>query len=636
MNPEKSPPGFSVLEAGAGPWRVLLLILLPLLAYLPAWLGGFVWDDLSLILNNPLIQRADGLAQFWNLRQRETPDFFPLVSSLFWVEYRCWGMDAAGYHIVNLLLHVANGILLWRLLTRLAIPGAWLGALLFALHPVNVPSVAWISEGKNTLSFLFYLLAFLAWLGFDDAAEPEQRRTSWLAMIFCGTLAMLAKSTTVVLPPALLLLQLWRRGRLTRRDLLAMAPLWIIALGLGLLTLDYQHHGRGGLAAVAGVPQILLQAGIAVSGKALAFYVGKALLPVQLCPIYPKWDLSQGVQWTDFAIVAAILAATAGLFWQRQRPVCRNLLFALGYFAVSLFPVLGFFPTSFSAFSYVSDHWVYLSLPVLTTLLAAGVASLACRLSRPRGAAVAILAWAGILFYGWQTTAYAAVYQNSEKYWDFILEKNPTAWIAWNNRGALFHDNKEYGESIRCFRVSTRLNPDLAVTWDHLSGAYGAANDIPRAIEAMQTAVVLQPANPVLQLRLARLLHTAGRSADAIHICRDILQAHPDRPEPLIKLAWFWATARDASQRSPDQAEALARQALEMTHGEVLDAWEALAAAQAARGEFPRAVETLETAWRRFATTPDGVSQLVLKRADLQTRLRLYRQSIAEAPEPPP
>ncbi|HZL99467.1 MAG TPA: O-GlcNAc transferase, partial [Planctomycetota bacterium] len=185
------------------PWlQGLALFLLTLAAYAPAARCGYVFDDDVFLTDNPLIHAADGLRGFWF--STAPSDYFPLTSTTLWLEWRLWGADPAGYHVVNVLLHAAGSVLLWRVLLRLRVPGAWIGAALFALHPVCVQSVAWITQRKNTLPLALSLLSLLAWLRSEDAPPGRRRPAAYAASLLAFLLALLSKTSVVTLPLVLL------------------------------------------------------------------------------------------------------------------------------------------------------------------------------------------------------------------------------------------------------------------------------------------------------------------------------------------------------------------------------------------------------------------------------------------------
>ena len=207
----------------AGPSRILAaLVVAVLLAYQPAWHGGELWDDDGHITKPELIS-GDGLHRIW-FEIGATQQYYPVVHSAFWLFHQLWGRDTLGYHLVNIGLHALSGFLLTLLLRRLAVPGAVLAGILFALHPVHVESVAWITELKNTLSGVLYLAAALAYLRFDSS----RRRAFHAVALALFPLALLAKSVTATLPAALLVVFWWKRGRLDwRRDVLPLVPFFV-------------------------------------------------------------------------------------------------------------------------------------------------------------------------------------------------------------------------------------------------------------------------------------------------------------------------------------------------------------------------------------------------------------------------
>ncbi|HUI07690.1 MAG TPA: hypothetical protein VL486_11875 [Verrucomicrobiae bacterium] len=227
------------------------LVVLVLVAYLPALRGGFLWDDNAYVTENQALRTPNGLGEIW-FKPGTTPQYYPLVFTSFWLEYRLWRLQPFGYHLVNVLLHAANAVLLWRVLRRLEIAGAWWAAAIFALHPVMVESVAWVTERKNVLSCLFYLLAALAYFRFRPLTNGSVvRARDWrfyplsLAFFLC---ALLSKTVTCSLPAVLVLLLWWKGGRIEKRDARALAPLFGLGAALGLMTVWWEERlvGAGG------------------------------------------------------------------------------------------------------------------------------------------------------------------------------------------------------------------------------------------------------------------------------------------------------------------------------------------------------------------------------------------------------
>jgi hypothetical protein len=368
-----------------------LIVLAGCLVYWPSIRGGWIWDDAEEVAQNPVLRDSDGLEKIWFAPAGT--DYFPLKTTVQWLEWRAWGDDPAGYHAVGIALHLLSAFLFWRLLRRLGLRWAWAGGLLFAVHPLAVESVAWIAELKNTLSLPFLLLAMLAYVEFSDrsdgaiqpgAATRTQGRDGrparplsapgsagarpyYLLSLVLFLLAMLSKSSVVMFPVVILLYCWWKRGRIGRADLAGAAPFFAVSLGLGFVTVWFQHHR----AIVAGhrLAGSLLSR-LAGAGLSLGFYLGKCLWPTGLLPIYPRWEIDP-VTPLDFAPWLAMAAIFACL-WSRRDAWGRHAIFGLGFFAVNLLPVTGLVAMSYLRISRVADHFAYVPLLGILGLAVAG------------------------------------------------------------------------------------------------------------------------------------------------------------------------------------------------------------------------------------------------------------------------
>ena len=343
-------------------WTWAALAAAVLIAYWPALAGGLLWDDQGHV-TRPELQSLAGLGRIWG-EFGATQQYYPVLHSAFWIEHRLWGDTTLGYHVLNVLLHATAACQFLVLLRRLAVPGAALAAVLFALHPVCVESVAWISEQKNTLSLVFYLAAALVYLRFDTDRRPRD----YLLAGGLFVLGLLTKTVTATLPAALLVVFWWRRGRLEwQRDVLPLLPWFALGAGSGLVTAYFERVLIG--AQGANFNLSLVQRGL-LAGRVFWFYLGKLAWPAELIFIYPRWtvDATAPGQW--LGLIAA-LGLLGGLAWWSRRS--RGPLAAAFLFAGALFPVLGFFNVYPFVFSYVADHFQYLaSLPVFA-LIAAGI-----------------------------------------------------------------------------------------------------------------------------------------------------------------------------------------------------------------------------------------------------------------------
>ena len=292
----------------------LALVLGTVLAYQPAWHAGFIWDDDVYVTQNALLTAPDGLWRIW-FSLDSPSQYFPLTYTVFRFEHLFWGQAAAGYHCLNILLHALNALLVWRLWHRLGAPGPWLVAAIFALHPVQVESVAWVTELKNVLSLFFILLALLAWLEFIH----EEAKPAWgfyLGALFCQALALAAKSTACTLPAALFLM-LWLKHQPIRLARLAqLLPFLALSAAMGLLAMWWErfHQGTQGKLFALGLPERVL-----VASHAIWFYLGKLCWPVHLTFSYPAWTLHPSDP-LAYGWLAAGAGAVALIYFFRRWP----------------------------------------------------------------------------------------------------------------------------------------------------------------------------------------------------------------------------------------------------------------------------------------------------------------------------
>jgi tetratricopeptide (TPR) repeat protein len=501
--------------------RVGVMVLITLVVYIPAMRAGFVWDDDLFLTNNPLIKTDDGLYRFWFTT--EPPDYFPLVSTSLWFEWRVWGMDATGYHVVNIVLHAISSMLIWLVLRRLKIPGAWLAALIFAIHPVNVESVARITERKNTQPMVFYLLTILLYLRF----ESDGRRRWYVLALSAFLIALLSKTSVVMLPFVLLGCAWWQRGNIQRKDLVRSIPFFVMSGVLGLVTVWYQLNAIGGDIVRSGgfFPRL------AAAGWAVWFYVYKAIFPYKLSFVYPRWEIdpSSIVSYLPGLILVTCFVA----FWRYRKGWGKAPLFALCYFVVTLFPVIGFFDINFMRYSLVTDHWQYTSIIGIIALVAGAAISmvkswqgqlqkLAC------AAAVILVGVLSVLTWG-----QCHVYKDVEALWRDTISKNPNAWIAHNNLGSVLAAQGKFDEALIHCSEALQINPGHA--WIH--GALGVAlagkGRLDEAIDHFSQAVKLKPdfAKAYNDLGLAlkrqgRLEKAAGQFYHAVRINPEYAEAH--------------------------------------------------------------------------------------------------------------
>jgi len=560
-------------------WQGVLIIFLVLLAYLPSLRAGFIWDDDYYVTQNPTLHDLGGLCRIW-FQIGAVPQYYPMVHTSFWLEYHLWNLNPLGYHLVNVLLHATAALLLWQVLRRLQVPGAWLAALLFALHPVMVESVAWVTERKNVLSAVFYFAAALAYLRFLARGNQARRWPWYLLALALFVAALLSKTVTCSWPAALWLVCWWKHGRVQRSDVLPLLPFLALGLGLGLLTAWIEKHYVGAEGTEWSLT--LVDRGL-IAGRALWFYAGKLVWPSPLTFIYPRWEINPTVWW-QWLYPAGAVGMIAALWLGRNR-LGRGPLVAVLFFAGTLGPALGFVNVYPMRYSFVADHFQYLASVGLLTLGAAGLVRL------PRIVPAALVVGLGVLT--WQQTA---IYQNLETLWRDTLLKNPNSAMAHTNLGVWLGSQGRIEEAMAQYREALRIEPDAWDTLSDLGVALAAQGRWDEAVENFLKVNQLNPNSPDVLYNLGFALAAQGRWKEAIERYRQVLQLSPADTEALNNLAWILATCPDGRLRNGTEAIRLAEHACELTHHIEPVFLETLAAAYAEAGQFPEAVTAAEKA----------------------------------------
>jgi tetratricopeptide (TPR) repeat protein len=650
------------------------LLAVMLVAYWPALHAGFIWDDDDYVTHNPTLGSIHGLYRIW-FEPGAVPQYYPMVHTTFWIEHHLWGLNPVGYHLVNVCLHFLAVVLLWLLLNRLRIPGAWVACGLFALHPVMVESVAWVTERKNVLSAVFYLSAMLAWFRFrplDAAAASSSRglspraghegpgtnhkspgtsredpgggdlRLYFLALVFF-LCALWSKTVAGSLPVAILILLWWKRGRITRRDLLPLVPFVVLAAALGSVTLWMEHGHVGAQGAewrLSFVQRCL------IAGRAVWFYLGKLLWPSGLAFIYPRWTVDPARVGQILYPVAAL--ALAGALWVARSRIGRGPLAAALFFGITLFPALGFFNVYPMRYSFVADHFQYLAALgpfVLGGAIVAraarritphGGASSAARREAPAGSGVSRPVALGIaillLALSVPTRQRAVVLRDPETLWRDTLAKNPGAWMAHHNLGKYYEDQKRIASAIDEYRAALRIRPDLDKSLYNLGNDLASINKVDEAVQCYEQALRANPTLVEAHNNLGNALHMkgllepaieqyreavtkdstyaearrnlaftlaeAGRVGEAVGQFRIVLRREPGDLQTMNRLAWLLGTAADSSVRRPQEAVLLAEAACRRTGYGNPVFLATLAAAWAADGRFERADTTVTRAIR--------------------------------------
>jgi tetratricopeptide (TPR) repeat protein len=515
----------------------LLLAAATLIAYWPALRGQFVWDDESWTSEiSGLLRSAGGLWTMWS-KPTALQQYYPLTATSFWLDYHLWRFWTVPYHVENVLLHVLAALLFWRLLRQLLVPGAWLATAVFALHPLMVESAAWITERKNVLSLVLYLAALLAygkftrfWPDRDDPVPdavrvPKGGWTAYAAAFFLFGGALLAKATAFSLPAAVLLLCWWKRGRIRwRADVLPTLPFFALSAGLGLFTafLEQNHVGAKGPEWALAFPERCL-----IAGRALWFYAAKLLWPANLCFVYPRWPLNPGAasQWLYPVAAAATLIA----LWLGRKKLGRGPVTAVLFFVGTLFPVLGFMNAYFMRYSFVCDHWVYLSSLGLIALGAGALVRTATALRAP----ALPYAFGAVLLplLGLMTWHQSGMYTDKETLWTRTLAANPQAFLAQINLGQILFERGQLEEAIACFRKALEIHPGLAEAYNDLGNTLLKQGRAEEAITDFQKALSARPDFADAWDNLGVALLRQGRTAEAKAHFQRALELRPDCAE---------------------------------------------------------------------------------------------------------
>src|SRR6266705_2040334 len=499
----------------------VVLTAVTILAYRPAWHGGFLWDDDDYIIKNVLLTAPDGWQRI--LFSLDYPSqYFPFTYSTFRIEHALWGLNTTGYHWVNLLLHVGSALLVWAVLARLRVPGSWLVAAIFALHPVQVESVAWITERKNVLMGFFFLLTLLAWVGFVDERTKRPWRFYVLALGLY-VLALSAKSTACTLPAALLLI-LWLQKRpITKQRLIQIIPFVILGIGIGLLAVWWERYHQGTNRAV--FPFLNPTDRILVASRAVWFYLNKLTWPTNLTFIYPRWNTSPA-HLLDYTWLLAGTVLCVAIYFLR-RYVGRSVEVAAAFFVITLSPVLGVIMLFTFRYTFVADHYQYLACIGPIALVSAGLVNLADTFKKSR---VVILTAALCIVTVLATLAWrqAAMYGNIETLWRTTLARNPGCWMAHNNLGIVLFEKGQLDEAIAHYRKTLQMQPNF---WDadyNLGSALLGKGEVDEAILYCEKAVAKEPNDPDVQVALANALLQKKRIDDAIVHYEKAVAMRPD------------------------------------------------------------------------------------------------------------
>ncbi|MHC4717704.1 MAG: tetratricopeptide repeat protein, partial [Planctomycetota bacterium] len=620
--------------------------------------AGFVWDDDDYVTDNETVRDPGGLVRIWTDRRANT-QYYPLVYSSFWLEHRLYGVNPFGYHLVNVALHAGVACLLLLLLRRLAVPGAFVAAAIFAVHPLCVQSVAWVTERKNVLMGVFYVGALLAYCRFCRIGEEAKGKQDWRFYgLSAGLLvpALLSKTVACSMPAVMLVLLWWKR-RLRWRTALPLAPLLVVGAIMAFMTksIEDKFFPASAQGLLARFPERTL-----IAGRALWTYVGRVVWPVKLTMFYPQWDIDPAVWW-QWLLPGTAVAALAALWLLRDR-LGRGAIAGVAIFAGHLFPALGYFDVYFQrTYSPVADHFAYLSIAALVAVLvAAGV-----KLSRKMNATGPALGVGGavVIVLGAFTCLQLGMWQDIDAFWQHVIRRNPDCWMAYTNYGPLLRKRGQTDRAVEMYRKALAIKPDHPEALSNLANIRRERGDLREAVKLYRKAMEIRPtgntafslartlaklgstdeAIGLLQdvvrnrgkdvearMELARLLQARGNEAGALAQYDGVLAFAPDLVEALNNAAWIRATAADPLLRDGERAVRLAEQAVRRD-GDNPSLLDTLAAAYAEAGRLAYAVRAAEQALAEAQRS--GHAQL---QKGIEHRLALYRagRPYRSAPRP--
>jgi tetratricopeptide (TPR) repeat protein len=662
----------------------LVLAAVTIFAHRPAWNGGFLWDDDVYITHNELLTAPDGLGRIW-FSLDSPSQYFPLVYTTFRIEHALWGLDPTGYHWVNLVLHIGNALLVWLVLARLKVPGAWLAGAIFALHPVQMESVAWITERKNVLMGFFFLLTLLAWIAFVDGRTKRPWLFYVLALILY-LLALSAKTTACTLPVGLFLILWLQKKRISWERIFQVIPFLVLGIASGLLAIWWERYHQGTSRAIftflSPIERVL------VASRAIWFYLSKLTWPSNLTFIYPRWDIAPTHLLNYAWLLAGVIVCGAIYFLRRY--MGRSVEVAAGFFVATLSPVLGFIMLYTFRYTFVADHYQYLACIGPIALASAGLVNLADAFKNSRNiifsAALCVVALLATL-----TWRQAAMYGNIETLWRTTVSRNPSCWMAHNNLGIVLFEKGQLDDAIAHYRTTLQMQPNfwdadynlgtallgkgqvdeaifycdkavrmqpndpdaqvalanallqkkriddaivhyekaVAIRPDYFLARYGLGHallekgKLDAAIEHCQAALLIQPNNADCHTVLAIALDEKGQSVEAIKHYEKALEIFPQSVSALNNLAWLLATGSNASMRNGARAIQLARQADQLSGGTNALVLRTLAAAYAEAGQFGKAIESARTAMQLGRSQGDDSLT-----TELQQQIALYELAL--------
>ena len=519
--------------------QLFFIIVLCLTTYASSVQNDFIWDDDSYVYANPYLQKTDGLRAIWFTHR--LPQYYPMTFTTFWIEHQLWGDHPFGYHITNLILHVLNAILVFWVIQKLCATLAFPVALLFAVHPIQVETVAWVTERKNLLALFFFLLAMLSYLRFDDTRKTSHYFQT-LGLFVC---ALLSKSIAVCFIFIPVLYGWWRNGKVTWREIRLSIPL--VAIGaLSAINTIYLELYRVGARGDAWDLTVFER--IVLAGRILLFYLYKVCVPLKFSFFYSRWaiDASQWWQWLFPLIPIVVLIL---LFYFRHE-IGRGPLALFLFYTVSIFPALGFFNVYPMKYSFVADHFSYLSTPVLFLLTCLCISFLLVKLKLKfpslKSKTAKILMWliflSVITYMSGKSMVLTRNYKNVVTLWENLLNDNPKAWVAYTNLGYVYRSVGKIENAISIYQKAIETIPDNPNAYYNLANTYYDIGETEQAIEFYRKTLKIDSHYVNAYNNLGLIYNNLGKTNEAIELFRKAIEIDPKQAKTYYNLGLTYNT----------------------------------------------------------------------------------------------
>lgn len=509
----------------------VIFIIVVFFIYWPSMNGSFIWDDDAYITANPLITAKDGFSRIWYSFDHPS-QYFPMVYTVFKVEYNLWGFKSIGFHLVNVIIHIINTFLVWYVLSKLKIPGSWLAAIIFAIHPINVESVAWITELKNTMMMFFYLLSFMTWFKVIDGEKNGLKMWGFYLLSFFLFICSLFSKTTACTLPVIMGIVLWTKNiPVFRKQWLTIIPYIIFGIMMGAVTIWWEQV-RG---ASANVLTLNYVERFLVAGKALCFYIEKMFVPFNFMFSYPLWKIS----WLKPLHYVWIILFSGFLFsiWFLRNKIGKGPCAALLFYAVTLLPVLGFISIYTFYYSYVADHYVYVACIGPFALFSSLVVKKWHQSNLQIKRIITFFVICIIILLSIQTWRQSHIYKNYDTLWADTLKKNPRSLLANANMGTLYQERGDIEQALKYYFKALEIYPDDYVMYYNVGSIFKVQGKLDEAVKCFERAIQILPTYATAHNNLANTLKLQGKTDEAIEHYKISIALQPKESKTYYNLA---------------------------------------------------------------------------------------------------